>query len=515
MKMQEGIRTYLEELAERGYARSDMPHRTTLLRRHLSYALALHHPPLLLWLKKERPIRLYNRGMVSEEMTRERREAAEHFLAVLRHKNAEGISFLALGSYVEDYTEEYLVDPPDAAIRRRAIDDLSRALGLEIELQTVECRTYGQVIDYLSDHGVNRAADCGVAFFRHCSEEGRLSFEPPRQLRRPYRRVLDPDFLGGQEGLWTERLRGYVEHLKHERNLGDRSIASYACMLRVFTRWLDARGTGQRVAAKMVKEFLAEREKLGVKAITLAKYVYSVRYFFDYLLSRGLTKANPAKDLHVRADPSPEGQVLTELEVLEVIDYLENQVFAGRDAPGVQQQMRGFRASRDLCLFLLFCLTAVRLAEACGMSLEDLDFAKRSVRIKAKGNRSRRKKHREILLPDALWSRLTRYLAAHHHQGGGPLWISWTGRPIAGTGVSTMIVRRVKEAGVAKHISPHRLRATCASLYVKRGMDPFSLKTLLGHESITTTMDHYVRLTEEELREVWKRTNPLAGTDDE
>ena len=78
-----------------------------------------------------------------------------------------------------------------------------------------------------------------------------------------------------------------------------------------------------------------------------------------------------------------------------------------------------------------------------------------------------------------------------------------------------MIVRRVKEAGVAKHISPHRLRATCASLYVKRGMDPFSLKTLLGHESITTTMDHYVRLTEEELREVWKRANPLAGTDDE
>ena len=60
-----------------------------------------------------------------------------------------------------------------------------------------------------------------------------------------------------------------------------------------------------------------------------------------------------------------------------------------------------------------------------------------------------------------------------------------------------------------------QLRATCASLYVKRGMDPFSLKTLLGHESVTTTMDHYARLTEEELRAVWKRSNPLAGTDHE
>ena len=46
-------------------------------------------------------------------------------------------------------------------------------------------------------------------------------------------------------------------------------------------------------------------------------------------------------------------------------------------------------------------------------------------------------------------------------------------------------------------------------------MDPYSLKSLLGHESLKTTMDHYARLTEEQLREVWKNTNPLAGFDDD
>jgi site-specific recombinase XerD len=46
-------------------------------------------------------------------------------------------------------------------------------------------------------------------------------------------------------------------------------------------------------------------------------------------------------------------------------------------------------------------------------------------------------------------------------------------------------------------------------------MDPFSLKTLLGHESIATTIDHYTELTEAELREVWKKTNPLAGMDED
>jgi site-specific recombinase XerD len=46
-------------------------------------------------------------------------------------------------------------------------------------------------------------------------------------------------------------------------------------------------------------------------------------------------------------------------------------------------------------------------------------------------------------------------------------------------------------------------------------MDPVTLKTIMGHRSITTTIDQYVQLTEEELREIWKKTNPLAGMDDE
>ena len=86
---------------------------------------------------------------------------------------------------------------------------------------------------------------------------------------------------------------------------------------------------------------------------------------------------------------------------------------------------------------------------------------------------------------------------------------------MTGAGVNKVIVERIRQAGIDKQISPHRLRATCASLYLKKGMDPFSLKTLLGHQSVATTMDHYSRFTEEELREVWSRTNPLTGSDDE
>lgn len=514
MRLQRGIESYIEDLSGRCYSQAELRRKGRLLRRHLAHAVALYHPAVPRKLMDSDRLCLYGRGRVRADVKGDRREAVEDLLAVFRATEVK-ISHLTLGTFLQEYRKEYLAGRPDATVRQRAIDDFCRAVGLEVELRTIDRRTYDQTIECLQERAVQRAASYSAAFFYYCHRQGRLSFNPHSAPRSPYQRIFDPDFLGTENGLWTGRLRLYLEYLRSERNLSDGGIDYYARKLKIFVRWLDEQGTGARVTRQMFKEFLAEKEKQGVKAITLAKYVYSVRYFFDYLLKRGLNRDNPTSDLRLTADLSPEQPILSEQEVTAVIDHLEGQEYESRRAQDVPTQMRHFRALRDLSLFLLFTLTGLRLSEVCGMRLGDVDFTKRSVRIQAKGNRTHRKKHREILLPDALWSPLRRYLRTRPHPGQGRLWISWSGRPMSGPGVSRVITGRVRETGVEKHLSPHRLRATCASLYVKKGMDPFSLKTLLGHQSVCTTMDRYARLTEDELRAVWKKTNPLAGTDDE
>jgi site-specific recombinase XerD len=150
-----------------------------------------------------------------------------------------------------------------------------------------------------------------------------------------------------------------------------------------------------------------------------------------------------------------------------------------------------------------------------GIQLGDIDVVRHSVRIKAKGNREVREKNRTLLIEEAGWKTLQTYLKVRHYPRQPYLWISWQGTPLRASGINKIVHRRVREAGIEKPISPHALRTTCASLYVDKGMDPYSLKSLLGHESLRTTMDHYVRCTEKQLREVWKNTNPLTGYDDE
>jgi integrase/recombinase XerD len=417
---------------------------------------------------------------------------------------------MSLAALVSEHPE---VLPPHS----RAMSAFLQDLGGSVGLNSLTERLIQQVLQTpLSPSELPRMRGAVQAFLEFCYEGGWVGWNPQLAQRFSGDRALEPDFLGPPFARWAEYARSYLMHLKDQRNLALGGLDYCARKLKPFVEWLDAKGAGDLQLSKL-QAFIEFKRDQGVSETTLSKYLYTIRAFMEYLIGtkRIPQRHNPAAELRIKGQPPRRRQILSESQLKQLIESLENAIHTTANPQRAAVAVRHFRAVRDLALVLLFALCGLRLSEVARMGLDDVHIDKKALRIQGKGNRQARAKIREILLEGYAWKRLTDYLRIRAHRTQSYLWISWTGRPLRAKGIEKAVEARLTEAGLSGAVSPHGLRATCASLYVKKGMDPYSLKTLLGHETLKTTMDSYARLTEEELREVWKKTNPLAGYDDE
>jgi integrase/recombinase XerC/integrase/recombinase XerD len=147
---------------------------------------------------------------------------------------------------------------------------------------------------------------------------------------------------------------------------------------------------------------------------------------------------------------------------------------------------------RDRALILLLLRTGIRIGEALGLRLNDLDVQDRKVHLfQGEKNSMGRVVY---LSEDALFA-LKRWLQERkkdkeflfYGQSRGPLCYS-TGR--------SLFIKYLQKAGLdQKGYTIHRLRHTCASELLNAGMRLECVQQLLGHQDIEVTR-RYARLTD-------------------
>lgn len=503
MTVAEAKTAFLENLRATGYSPAERERQEVVLRKTLLYGLALHHPDMPRRVKRLRADEFGAGGPVTYAARETFLQATCDALESVRYFNLAAL-----------YQEHSRLLPSHG----RTGPSFLESLGATTDIGSISRGLVDQLLAFpvSSVSRRHRAPTIIRAFLEFCFDQGWLAWNPQAAQRMPSERVFDADFFGPPEARWADHARAYLQFLQEDRNLAPGGIDYYARKLKPLVQRLDAAGT-RTLDRSTLEAFIEYKRGEGISSNTVSKYLYCIRPFLDFLIRTRRVRAreNPAAGLHVRGGPPARRRTLDETQLKRLIESLENAVHSSARPEDAATARLHFRAVRDLSMILLFVLCACRLSETARMAVEDVLLDKRTVRIHGKGNRSARAKIREIVVDRYAWKRLEEYLTLRGHRGQKYLWISWSGRPLRPSGINKLVHTRLRQAGLDAGISPHGLRATCASLYVKRGMDPYALKTLLGHESLKTTMDAYARLTEEELREVWKKTNPLAGYDDE
>ncbi|MEZ0095745.1 integrase/recombinase XerD [Streptacidiphilus sp. EB129] len=161
---------------------------------------------------------------------------------------------------------------------------------------------------------------------------------------------------------------------------------------------------------------------------------------------------------------------------------------------------------RDKFLLSLLRGSGLRIGEALGLRHEDLDPRRRlvAVRRRVNVNRARAKTwSREVPLDTRLFRLYSDYL----HEEYGPLdcdyvfvnlWGSPVGAPMGYSSVDRLVRRLRDRTGIA--FSPHLFRHSYATALLRRGVAAEVVQHLLGHASISTTVDTYSHLGIEDAR---------------
>ena len=91
------------------------------------------------------------------------------------------------------------------------------------------------------------------------------------------------------------------------------------------------------------------------------------------------------------------------------------------------------------------------------------------------------------------------------------LWSQPRGQPLSYTAVSDLFDRLRRNTGIA--VTPHMFRHTYATGLLRKGVKVETVSKLLGHASVTTTIETYSHLTVEDVRRELRRAGCLDPED--
>jgi site-specific recombinase XerD len=309
---------------------------------------------------------------------------------------------------------------------------------------------------------------------------------------------------------WTDRYASCVHweieaYRRSVAGLSGDTVRAYASDVERFAAWAERGGARgpvdvDRVLLRRYLAFLATRRY--AKA-TISRTAASLRSYFGWCARRGLVTTDPSVRLSA---PSPDSRLPRVLGHAE-LDRLLGPVPPppGPAGPTTEPGGHAPRDVRDDAVLELLYGSGMRVAELCGLDVDDLDLDRGVVTVTGKGD-----KQRQVLIHDRCVAALRNWLVgprramATELSPRGALFYNERGNRLGSRDVRRILDRR---SPVPTH--PHALRHSFATHLLDGGADLRVVQELLGHSSLQTTQV-YTHVSKERLRSVYSETHPRA-----
>ena len=246
----------------------------------------------------------------------------------------------------------------------------------------------------------------------------------------------------------------------------------------------------------VVRSFISEQHRKGKSGKTLARFLSSLRAFFQHQVESGQRKDNPARDVKA---PKSRRKLPVTMDVDQTTRLLE--------VNAESFLAESFLEVRDAAMWELMYSCGLRVSELVSLTIEQLDLAGRELRVVGKGDKER-------IVPIGLaaikaveiWLEKRKGL---NHLEVHTVFVSQRGKDLSPRNVQKRLKRWALRQGIDFNVHPHMLRHSFATHLLESSGDLRAVQELLGHSNISTTQV-YTHLDFQHLAKVYDAAHPRA-----
>jgi len=310
-----------------------------------------------------------------------------------------------------------------------------------------------------------------------------------------------------------EFLKGYFS--THERS--KKTKDAYRSDLAQFVSFAGKNISLMSLNSTVIENWAAHLHQEGYSPTTIRRKMVVLRVFCSYWVRKGALIESPFWRVRLslgRIEQLP--RTLTEKEMRSLLyraRHNHSTVKASRNGkelggPGNLASSPVYRELRNLALIDILFATGMRVGEVSALDVQDYLVEEAIFKVKGKGGRDRL-----AFVVDEETLRVQRaHLEARTriNTKSFALFLNATGERLSTQGIANVITHLRQDAGIARHITPHMLRHTVATLLLRNGVDIRIVQEFLGHASIVTTQ-RYTHITKEHLIGVLRKYHPSFG----
>ena len=293
----------------------------------------------------------------------------------------------------------------------------------------------------------------------------------------------------------------FERYLEAERNLSVHTIRAYLGDLDSFFEHLERLDVTDIASLELshIRSWLANQQVKGGARTTLSRRATSIRLFTKWATKKSYLIKDVGATLATPKGARTLPEVLTVADALLAMDAMAARV-GEEDAP---------ISKRDAAMFEILYASGARVSELCGLDLEDIDYARQTIRVLGKGN-----KERTIPIGNPAMRALETWLKNGRDSLAGAkseraVFLGARGKRIDQRTVRTMVYHALAALEGVEKMGPHALRHSAATHLLEGGADLRTVQEILGHASLATTQI-YTHVSTERLQKAFKQAHPRA-----